>query len=129
MHASTCDTLLRHRRVILLMGILGLLVGLAAWQLTPKLYYATVRIPFTPVFQVEDAVTDAEQDIRNGHIRFYFVGSIAPHAPGVPNQFAHLTQRYPSGVAGSNLGCSGSTDEQRAYAHRYNLRILQHLTQ
>jgi glyoxylase-like metal-dependent hydrolase (beta-lactamase superfamily II) len=49
---------------------------------------------------VADAVKEAEQDIRTGHIKFYWAGSIASRPVGVPIE---LAKEYPQANAGN--GC------------------------
>jgi hypothetical protein len=124
-----CETLTRRTRLILSMGLWGALAGFAFFCFAPRLYHSSTRIQFVPQFHPGNAVTAAEYDIRNGHLMFYFIGSIAPSAPGVPEKYAYLTLQYPRGLAGANPGCTGSTGEECEYARRYNQRILQHLTQ
>ena len=74
-----------------------------------------------------NAAVQAQQDIRAGQLRFYFCGGRAPTAPGVPAREYILVSKYPQAVAGSDLGCSGSTEQQREYARRYNEVMLAHV--
>ena len=41
-----------------------------------------------PTWNPADAVKEAEQDIRTGHIKFYWAGSIASSPVGVPIEVA-----------------------------------------
>src|SRR5438067_2521589 len=53
-----------------------------------------------PTWNPADAVKEAEQDIRTGHIKFYWSGSIASMPVGVPIEIA---KKYPKANAG--VGC------------------------
>jgi len=53
-----------------------------------------------PTWNPADAVKEAEQDIRTGHIKFYWSGSIASFPVGVPFEVA---KKYPQANAG--IGC------------------------
>src|SRR5881396_156406 len=53
-----------------------------------------------PTWNPPDAVKEAEQDIRTGHIKFYWAGSIASRPVGVPIEVA---KKYPQADAG--IGC------------------------
>ena len=48
-----------------------------------------------PTWNPADAVKEAEQDIRTGHIKFYWSGSIASMPVGVPIEVA---KKYPNGT-------------------------------
>jgi len=50
-----------------------------------------------PTWNPADAVKEAEQDIRTGHIKFYWSGSIASMPVGVPFDVA---KKYPRADAG-----------------------------
>jgi hypothetical protein len=50
-----------------------------------------------PTRNPADAVKEAEQDIRTGHIKFYRAGSIASSPVGVPFE---LARKYPKANAG-----------------------------
>jgi hypothetical protein len=47
-----------------------------------------------PSWNPADAVKEAEQDIRSGHIKFYWAGSVGVGPVGVPMEVA---KRYPRG--------------------------------
>ncbi len=47
-----------------------------------------------PTWNPADAVKEAEQDIRTGHIKFYWAGSVASFPVGVPFDVA---KKYPKG--------------------------------
>ena len=70
-----------------------------------------------------DAAKEAEADIRSGHIKFYWAGTIAAGPVDVPMDVA---QRYPKGNAG--IGCvvpdMAFRKRQEAYARRYNHIML-----
>ena len=117
----------RRWLLVLAMCALGTSIGALVCKLSPKVYYASAKVKFTPEFKPENAEADAERDIRAGYIRFYQVGGIVASAPGVPDELRPLLQRYPSGVAGENLGCGGSTAEQVEYARLYNGWLIKHL--
>jgi hypothetical protein len=53
-----------------------------------------------PNWNPVDAVKEAEQDIRTGHIKFYWSGSIGVRPVGVPIEVA---KKYPRADAG--VGC------------------------
>src|SRR6266516_4369877 len=53
-----------------------------------------------PTWNPADAIKEAEQDIRSGHIKFYWAGSIASFPVGVPFEVA---KKYPKADAGN--GC------------------------
>ena len=53
-----------------------------------------------PTWNPADAVKEAEQDIRAGHIKFYWAGSIGVGPVGVPMEVA---KKYPRADAG--VGC------------------------
>src|SRR6266404_4992302 len=46
-----------------------------------------------PTWNPADAVKEAEQDIRTGHIKFYWAGSIASRPVGVPFEVAKIILR------------------------------------
>ena len=74
-----------------------------------------------------DAVKEAEQDIRTGHIKFYWAGSIASRPVGVPIEVA---KKYPQANAG--IGCVTNDiplrERQEEYARRYNEKIYTYIT-
>ena len=53
---------------------------------------AACCIAADPTWNPADAVKEAEQDIRSGHIKFYWAGSIAVGPVGVPIEVA---KKYP----------------------------------
>jgi len=75
-----------------------------------------------------DAVKEAEQDIRTGHIKFYWSGSIASMSVGVPIEVA---KKYPQANAG--IGCVTNDiplrERQEEYAHRYNEKMFAYVSQ
>src|SRR5215471_516451 len=50
-----------------------------------------------PTWNPADAVKEAEQDIRSGHIKFYWAGSVGVGPVGVPIEVA---KKYPRADAG-----------------------------
>ena len=76
-----------------------------------------------PTWNPADAVKEAEQDIRTGHIKFYWAGSIASRPVGVPFEVA---KKYPKANAG--IGCVTNDiplrERQEEYARRYNEFVL-----
>src|SRR5439155_12682959 len=81
-----------------------------------------------PTWNPADAVKEAEQDIRSGHIKFYWAGSIASMPVGVPIVVA---KKYPQANAG--IGCVTNDiplrERQEEYARRYNEKIYAYVTQ
>src|SRR6201993_5467240 len=81
-----------------------------------------------PAWNPADAVKEAEQDIRSGHIKFYWAGSIAVRPVGVPFEVA---KKYPRADAG--VGCVTNDiplrKRQEEYARRYNAKIYAYITQ
>src|SRR6266487_2456590 len=81
-----------------------------------------------PTWNPADAVKEAEQDIRTGHIKFYWTGSIASMPVGVPFEVA---KKYPKGDAGN--GCINKDIPfrklQKKYLRRYNEKMFAYVTQ
>ena len=81
-----------------------------------------------PTWNPADAVKEAEQDIRAGHIKFYWAGSIASMPVGVPIEVA---KKYPQANAG--IGCVTNDiplrERQQEYARRYNEKMFAYITQ
>jgi hypothetical protein len=79
-----------------------------------------------PIWNPADAVKEAEQDIRSGHIKFYWAGSIASRPVGVPIEVA---KNYPKANAG--IGCVTNDiplrERQEEYARRYNEKIYAYI--
>jgi hypothetical protein len=75
-----------------------------------------------------DAVKEADQDIRSGHIKFYWAGSIASRPVGVPIEVA---KNYPKANAG--IGCVTNDiplrERQEEYGRRYNEKIYAYVSQ
>ena len=80
-----------------------------------------------PTWNPADAVKEAEQDIRSGHIKFYWAGSIASRPVGVPFEVA---KNYPQANAG--VGCVTNDisfrQRQEEYARRYNEKIFAYIS-
>src|SRR5438552_17741506 len=76
-----------------------------------------------PTWNPADAVKEAEQDIRSGHIKFYWAGSIASRPVGVPFEVA---KTYPK--ANAAIACVTNHIPLRArqeeYAARYHQKML-----
>jgi len=81
-----------------------------------------------PKWNPADAVKEAEQDIRAGHIKFYSAGSIASRPVGVPFEVA---KNYPKADAGN--GCVTNDiplrERQEEYARRYNEKMFAYVSQ
>ena len=81
-----------------------------------------------PTWNPADAVKEAEQDIRLGHIKFYWAGSVGVRPVGVPFEVA---KNYPKANAG--IGCVTNDiplrERQEEYARRYNEKIYAYITQ
>jgi hypothetical protein len=81
-----------------------------------------------PTWNPVDAVKEAEQDIRTGHIKFYWAGSIASRPVGVPFEVA---KNYPKANAG--IGCVTNDiplrERQEEYARRYNEKMFAYVSQ
>ena len=81
-----------------------------------------------PTWNPADAVKEAEQDIRTGHIKFYWSGSIASMPVGVPFEVA---KQYPKGDAG--VGCVTNDiplrKRQEEYARQYNAKMFAYISQ
>ena len=75
-----------------------------------------------------DAVKEAEQDIRSGHIKFYWAGSVGVRPVGVPIDVAKKYARADAGV-----GCVTNDillrERQEEYARRYNEKIYAYISQ
>jgi hypothetical protein len=81
-----------------------------------------------PSWNPADAVKEAEQDIRSGHIKFYWAGSVGVRPVGVPIEVA---KNYPRADAG--VGCVTNDiplrERQEEYARRYNKKIYAYITE
>ena len=81
-----------------------------------------------PTWNPTDAAKAAEQDIRLGHIKFYWAGSVGVGPVGVPMEVA---KKYPRADAG--VGCVTNDipfrERQEEYARRYNAKIYAFVTQ
>src|SRR2546425_8930745 len=67
-----------------------------------------------PTWNPADAVEEAEQDIRSGHIKFYWSGSIASMPVGVP---VEVPKNYPKADAG--IGCVTNATPLRERQEEY----------
>lgn len=89
---------------------------------------AVVCIAADPTWNPANAAKEAEQDIRSGHIKFYWAGSIASRPVGVPFEVA---KNYPKANAG--IGCVTNDvplrERQEEYARRYNEKIYAYVRQ
>jgi hypothetical protein len=81
-----------------------------------------------PTWNPAEAVKEAERDIRTGHIKFYWAGSIASRPVGVPFDVA---KKYPEADAGN--GCVTNDiplrERQQGYARRYNEKMFAYVSQ
>ena len=91
-------------------------------------FLAGLCIAAEPTWNPADAVKEAEQDIRSGHIKFYCAGSVGVRPVGVPFEVA---KKYPRADAG--VGCVTNDiplrERQEEYARRYNEKIYAYITQ
>jgi hypothetical protein len=89
---------------------------------------AGLCIAADPTWNPDNAVKEAEQDIRSRHIKFYWSGSIASMPVGVPFEVA---KKYPKADAGN--GCDTNDiplrERQQEYARRYNEKIYTYIIQ
>jgi hypothetical protein len=89
---------------------------------------AGLSIAADPTWNPADAVKEAEKDIRAGHIKFYWSGSIASSPVGVPFDVA---KKYPKADAGN--GCVTNDiplrERQQEYARRYNEKMFAYVSQ
>ena len=85
-------------------------------------------IAAAPTWNPADAVKEAEQDIRTGHIKFYWSGSVASMPVGVPFEVA---KQYPKADAG--VGCVTNDiplrKRQEEYARQYNAKMFAYISQ
>ena len=81
-----------------------------------------------PTWNPADAVKEAEQDIRSGHIKFYWAGSVGVGPVGVPMEIA---KKYPrvDAVVGCVTNDIPLRERQEEYARRYNAKIYAYVTQ
>ena len=90
--------------------------------------FAGFCIAADPTWNPADAAKEAEQDIRTGHIKFYWAGSVGVGPVGVPMEVA---KKYPRADAG--VGCVTNDvplrERQEEYARRYNEKIYAYITQ
>ena len=81
-----------------------------------------------PTWNPADAIKEAEQDIRSGHIKFYWAGSVGVGPVGVPMEVA---KKYPRADAG--VGCVTNDiplrERQEEYARRYNKKMFAYVSQ
>ena len=91
-------------------------------------FVADCCIAADPTWNPDNAVKEAEQDIRSGHIKFYWAGSIAVRPVGVPFEVA---KKYPQANAG--IGCVTNDiplrERQEEYAPRYNEKMFAYVSQ
>ena len=88
---------------------------------------AGLWIAADPTWNPADAVKEAEQDIRSGHIKFYWAGSVGVGPVGVPMEVA---KKYPRADAG--VGCVTNDiplrERQEECAGRYNEKMFAYIT-
>jgi hypothetical protein len=89
---------------------------------------AGLCIAADPAWNPDNAVGEADRDIRIGRIKFYWSGSIASSPVGVPFEVA---KKYPKADAGN--GCVTNDiplrERQQEYARRYNEKMFAYITQ
>ena len=81
-----------------------------------------------PTWNPADAVKEAEQDIRSGHIKFYWAGSVGVRPVGVPIEMA---KNYPRADAGVRCVTNDIPlrERQEQYARWYNEKIYAYISQ
>jgi hypothetical protein len=98
------------------------------WRILILALVAACCIGAEPTWNPADAVKQAEQDIRTGHIQFYWSGSIAVRPVGVPFEVAKKSPRADAGV-----GCVTNDiplrERQEEYARRYNEKMFAYVSQ
>jgi len=89
---------------------------------------AGLCIAAEPTWNSADAVKEAEQDIRSGHIKFYWAGSVGVGPVGVPMEVA---KKYPRVDAGVGCVTNGIPlrERQEEYARRYSAEMYAYVTQ
>ena len=89
---------------------------------------AGLCIAADPAWNPDNAVKEADRDIRTGHIKFYWSGSIASFPVGVPFE---VVKKYPKADAGN--GCVTNDiplrERQQEYARRYNEKMFAYISQ
>ena len=99
------------------------ILGILALAVTTGLCIAA-----DPTWNPADAAKEADQDIRTGHIKFYWAGSIGVRPVGVPFEVA---KKYPRADAG--VGCVTNDiplrERQEEYARRYNEKMFAYVSQ
>ena len=89
---------------------------------------AGLCIAADPAWNPDNAVKEADRDIRTGHIKFYWSGSIASFPVGVPFE---VVKKYPKADAGN--GCVTNDiplrERQQEYARRYNKKMFAYISQ
>jgi hypothetical protein len=102
--------------------------GMKMLRFSAMVLLAGCCIAAEPTWNPADAVKEVEQDIRTGHIKFYWAGSIASFPVGVPFDVA---KKYPKADAGN--GCVTNDiplrERQQEYARRYNEKMFAYITQ
>ena len=87
---------------------------------------AVVCIAADPTWNPADAAKEAEQDIRSGHIKFYWTDNVGIGPIGMPMEVA---KKYPRVDAG--VGCVTNDvpfrERQEEYARRYNAKIYAYI--
>jgi len=75
---------------------------------------------------VSEAVVEAQHDFKTHHIKFYWHGTIAAMAVGVPPEYAGIPARYPHADGGN--GCivrdHAFRGRQGKYSEAYNKQML-----
>jgi len=91
-------------------------------------FVASICVGADPTWNPDNAVKEAEQDIRSGRIKFYWSCSIASFPVGVPFDVA---KKYPKADAGN--GCVTNDiplrERQQEYARRYNEKMFAYISQ
>lgn len=92
----------------------------------------TSGVEATTQWEPSTAAADAARDVAAGHIRFAYVGGIASHAPGLPQDgrtWLVVLHRYPRLKIGPQ-GCDQDEhfSERTEYARRYNQRMWSYVS-
>jgi hypothetical protein len=87
---------------------------------------ASVAVAKPKEWSESEAMAEAQHDFSTHRIKFYWHGTIASMAVGVPPQYADIPARYPHADGG--IGCivrdHAFRERQGKYSEAYNKRML-----
>jgi hypothetical protein len=87
---------------------------------------ASVAVAKPKEWSESEAITEAQRDFRTHHIKFYWHGTIASMAVGVPPQYAEIPRQYPHADGG--IGCivrdHAFREQQGRFSEAYNTQML-----